>query len=277
MTDTMLKIIKQLAPVGLVAARRKKRDERKQEQIAAYWRSQPEVAIASSVDVAVSSIQGLSDEQTRDIAFLENELIPLLGLNNENLQEQPEHLSQFFGKGLHLWQYPKQVAPFLVWLASNAHGIKRYLEIGVRWGGTFILISEFLRRVNPRFEKAIAVDPMAESRLLKHYSKLGRGEYLQAFSTDLIFREVLLKERPEFVFIDGDHSLGAVMHDYDVCSDVCRHIGFHDIDSDSLVETSKFWSFLKRHCSRYDFVEFTDQYPEVNGSFMGIGVLTRKP
>jgi hypothetical protein len=228
------------------------------------------------VDTAVALIQDLSDEQTRDANFLEHDLIPLLGLNNENLQEQPQQLEPFFGKGLHLWQYPKQLAPFLVWLARNGDGIRRYLEIGVRWGGTFIVISEFLRRVNPSFESGIAVDPMAESRLLKRYSTLGRAKYLQAFSTDDIFKEVLCRERPDFVFIDGDHSLSAVMHDYDVCSDACKCIGFHDIASESCMDPTKFWSFAKRHCSQYDFVEFTEQYPEVNGRFMGIGVMTRR-
>lgn len=273
---TMLKIIKNCVPIGIVAARVKRRDDRKQAQINAYWNSQPGVAIESAVDMAIELIQSLSDEQTRSVRFLEHELIPSLGLNNENLHEQPPQLGAFFGKGLHLWQYPKQLAPFLVWLASNAGGIRRYLEIGVRWGGTFIVISEFLRRVNPSFEGSIAVDPMPESRLLKRYSQLGRAEYLQAFSTDDTFKEVLSRERPDFVFVDGDHSLSAVMHDYDVCSDICRYIAFHDICSDGLADTTKFWSFLKRHCCRYDFVEFTDQYPEVTGQFMGIGVMILK-
>ncbi|WP_163153391.1 hypothetical protein [Bradyrhizobium uaiense] len=69
---------------------------------------------------AVVAIAGLSADQRTDVDFLEREFIPALELNDESLREQPSELSASFGKGLHIWQYPSQLAPYLAWLSRNA-------------------------------------------------------------------------------------------------------------------------------------------------------------
>jgi hypothetical protein len=266
-----------LLPKGFHDARARQRLHQKHVRLERYWADLPQHTIAAAVDNATNMIQGLTDEQMRDCAYLEHQLIPRLGLNNENLHEQPPQLSPYFGSGLHVWQYPNQLAPFLVWLATRGESVRRYMEIGVRWGGTFIVISEFLRRVSGRFEKCIAVDPMPPSRLLRRYLELGKVEYVQCFSTDETFRKYVAEEAPDFVFIDGDHTLRVALHDYDVCSEVARYIGFHDIASDGCAETTQLWKFLKRHCQGYEFAEFVDQYPSVDGNFMGIGLMSKNP
>ena len=263
-------------PVGLQKAIRRLNNYRKEERAKTYWASRSKAEIHSAVDSAISLIASLTDHQTRDSVYLETELIPRLGLNNEMLHEQPVHLKDYYGKGLHIWQYPIQFAPFLAWLAANGSGIKKYLEIGVRWGGTFIAVSEFLRRVSPSFERSIAVDPIEPSPLMRRYLELGRADYHQCLSTDTTFSALLDAEKPDFVFIDGDHTMRGVMHDFDVCSRHADHIAFHDVRSDGCVDTTLFWSFLQHHATKYESCDFVEQYDSVKGGFMGIGVLTRR-
>lgn len=268
-------IFELLQPVGLQKALRKYANYRKERRVERYWASLSSETIKCAVDNAITLIGSLTDAQIRDVDFLEKSLLPRLGLNNEMLHEQPLHLKDFYGKGLHIWQYPIQFAPFLAWLSKNCSSMEKYLEIGVRWGGTFIAVSEFLRRVSPGFNLSIAIDPIAPSPLMRRYLELGRAEYRQCLSTDDTFKRLIDSERPDFVFIDGDHTLKGVMHDFDICSSA-DVLAFHDITSDGCVDTTAFWSFLKRHATSFESCEFADQYETVAGRFMGIGVLRRK-
>ena len=269
-------IFELLQPVGFQKALRRYANYSRERRVDRYWSSLSDESIKIAVDNAITLIGSLTDAQLRDIDFLEKSLLPRLGLNNEMLHEQPLHLKDCYGKGLHIWQYPIQFAPFLAWLAENGSGIKKYLEIGVRWGGTFIAVSEFLRRVSPVFELSIAVDPIEPSPLMRRYLKLGRADYHQCLSTDATFSALLDAEKPDFVFIDGDHTMRGVMHDFDVCSRHADLIAFHDIRSDGCLDTTLFWSFLQHHATKYESCEFVKQYDSVKGVFMGIGVLTRR-
>ena len=67
----------------------------------------------------------------RDEAELRR-LLAAVGLNNELQVEIPPELSANAGYGLLLWQYPNQFAPYL--LEAARHGVRRYLEVGVRHG-----------------------------------------------------------------------------------------------------------------------------------------------
>ena len=66
-----------------------------------------------SVQSAIDLIGALSAQQSADAWFLEHELIPALGLNDELLHEQPPQLFPSLGQGLHLWQYPNQLGRYL--------------------------------------------------------------------------------------------------------------------------------------------------------------------
>jgi cephalosporin hydroxylase len=269
-------LLQLLQPEGVRIALARYKAYRKEMRARQYWTSLSEKSIKAAVDNAIQAISDLTDNNVVDSVFLENELIPKLGLNNEMLHEQPTHLREHFGKGLHIWQYPKQFGPFLAWIARHGAEVQKYLEIGVRWGGAFIVVSEFMRRVSPGFKTSIAVDPIEPSPLMQRYVELGRAEYRQYFSTEAQFRSLIDSERPDFVFIDGDHTLKGVMHDFDVCRSGAHLIAFHDVMSDGCVDTTFFWSFLKRHATGFDHFEFTDQYDSVAGNFMGIGALLRK-
>jgi hypothetical protein len=130
-------IVRPFVPAGLIElnSRRNSRRQHEAERHRELLRRQEFEKQRDIVYKTVAAIGALTDSQCVDANFLENIFIPALGLNDEFLNEQPPELSARFRKGLHLWQYPSQLAGYLVWLARNAAGIESYLEIGCRWGG----------------------------------------------------------------------------------------------------------------------------------------------
>ena len=234
--------------------------------------------IVDNVASTVDKIRAVPAHKRFDVPFIEHELIPELGLNNEQLPEQPQELSNFFGKGIHIFQYPSQLARYLVWLSFNAKGMRSYMEIGCRWGGTFIVVTEWLRMLNgEELDYAVAVDPINESPFVRRYREIAGFPvlYLQMFSTSPEFLEFSKASKPDMVFIDGDHSMAGVMTDHANARRFAKIIGHHDVSSDSCPDTTMFWQYLKFAEDRFEAAEFTQQYASVNGNFLGIGVLKR--
>ena len=234
------------------------------------------------VPEAMTLVQSVPDSRLRDVTYLEQELIPALGLNDENLQEQPEELSQFFGRGLHIFQYPNQLARYMVWLAEQASDTRTYVEIGSRWGGTFILVCEWLRRIGAPLDGAIAIDPIGETPMLQMYgeclSREGIGfRFIKDSSTSPSVQTLFRETQPDFVFIDGDHSMKGALADHILARKSATIIVHHDIASDACPETTALWNAL-RELENGSFVpmEFIDQYPSVQGSYLGIGALKRR-
>jgi hypothetical protein len=226
-------------------------------------------------------IASLSRERCLDADYLEKQFIPMLGLNDEILSEQPQELSPFFGQGLHLWQYPNQLGPYLVWLATNALKTRVYLEIGCRWGGMFILISEWLRRFSSRLDKVIAVDPIGRTPLIDEYFRQlsttnVQGIFLKDLSTSPAVKEKVHSIKPDFVFVDGDHTLQGALLDHMLAREHAQIVVHHDICSQACPGTTLLWSVLKDlETGQFGATEFVRQYPSVEGNFLGIGVLKR--
>ena len=199
------------------------------------------------------------------------------GLNNEILNEQPVSLSEYYGKGLHIWQYPNQFAPFIKWLS----GIKvdSYLEIGCRRGGAFVIISEILKKNNSNI-RLMACDLIDESDILKEYRDYSNFEYIKANSQDEGLKNVI-GDNVEMIFIDGDHTYDGCYNDWKLFDSNIntKHIVFHDIDSVSCLGVGTIWQDIKKD-SRFEYREFIQQYPiddiPSKNKFLGIGVLSRK-
>jgi hypothetical protein len=246
-------------------------------------RQQRFAGLTASVQEAIDAIAGLSPAQRTDVAFLEREFIPALGLNDEELHEQPPELSASFGRGLHLWQYPNQLAPYLAWLADNCAGITSYMEIGCRWGGMFILIAEWIRNSGADLKTVIALDPIDPTPFITTYFGL-LGErtriaplYLQGYSSTPAAGMHVERLKPDFVFIDGDHSLRGALQDHLLVRPHARIIVHHDIHSRACPDTTLLWTALKEmEAPKFDMFEFTGQYASVNGSYLGIGAMKRR-
>jgi hypothetical protein len=97
-----------MMPVGLIDLRARQAasphaDEARRQAEEAKRRNRLN-GLCGSVQSAIDVFGGLSAQQSFDVSFLEHELIPALGLNDEVLHEQPPEFSASFGRGLHLWQ-----------------------------------------------------------------------------------------------------------------------------------------------------------------------------
>jgi hypothetical protein len=234
--------------------------------------------IVDAVDDTIELIRDLPLKKCYDTEFLEQTFIPRLGLNNENLNEQPPELAHAFGKSLHIFQYPNQLAKYLVWMSHNARETRKYMEIGCRWGGTFILTSEWLKKIGAPLECSIAVDPIRITPFIERYKESSSHAvlYINKLSTDPDFIRQFNVIDPDYVFVDGDHSMRGVMFDHLLVRGNANIIGHHDISSIACPDTTLFWSYLKQGEPGFRHNEFVDQYPSVQGSFLGIGVLKRR-
>lgn len=193
-------------------------------------------------------------------------LLPDLGMNNENLSEMPIELSSYFGKGLKFWQYPNQLNLYLKQLSK--YKINSYLEIGCRWGGTFIITTEFLKKTNQNV-KGYACDINPISDILTEYKNYSDFNYLHMSSFDL--NRNIINNDIDLILIDGDHSYEGLKRDFETSKQFNpKYISFHDISSDVCPGVVKFWNEIKENYTHY---EYTNQYDSVNGSFLGIGLI----
>jgi cephalosporin hydroxylase len=203
-------------------------------------------------------------------------LIVRLGFNIEKLKEQP-YIVKENGGGLRIWQYPNQFSKYLLLLQKQA--ATSYIEIGCRWGGTYILTTEYLKRFN-KVDKSVAVD-IIDSPVATYCSQNGETSFMRASSKSDEFKDYIKNNKFDIVFIDGDHSYGGVTNDYEATKEHGKVFVFHDIVSDACPGVVKFWNELKEKESQtYDFFEFTEQYDDVwentQQKFLGIGVAVKK-
>lgn len=194
-------------------------------------------------------------------------IIPEYGMNGENLNEMPGELSQYYGKGIKFWQYPNQFSKFIKYIHGKP--INSYLEIGCRWGGTFVIVNEILKQTNPNVD-SYACDIIEMQQTLQEYSDYSKFTYLQgnSFSPDTFEK---LPKQIDFVFIDGDHSYEGVTRDFETALKLNpKYVMFHDIANQVCPGVVTFWDEIK---SKYPHHEFVEQYDSVNGNFLGIGVI----
>ncbi len=222
----------------------------------------------------IELIKESSIEDLKRIEYLEK-LIPKLGLNKEVLIEQPEIVKQN-GGGLLIWQYPNQFSRYLSFLQKQE--ISSYLEIGCRWGGTFILTNEYLKKFG-KIKKSLAID-IIDSPVQKYCLKNNETEFWKADSKSDLFKNYMENNFFDLVLIDGDHSYAGVKNDYENTKNKAKIFVFHDIVNNAAEGVVKFWNELKKNKKDYNFFEFKDQYDEVvrktGNTFLGIGVAIKK-
>jgi hypothetical protein len=90
-------------------------------------------------------------------------------------------------------------------------------------------------------------------------------------------QEAVERIRPDFVFIDGDHTLGGALADHMLVRDHAQIIVHHDVCSQACGDTTFLWAALQKlEAPLFEAKEFTAQYESVPGRYLGIGVLRRR-
>lgn len=226
----------------------------------------------------LSRIQLIKNSTLEDLQssnYLEN-LIIKLGFNTEILREQPK-IVQDNGGGLLIWQYPNQFSKYLCLLRQQK--IQSYIEIGCRWGGTFVLTNEYLKMFNT-VNKSVAVD-IIDSPVLDYCLTNYETQFIKKNSQSKEFVTYMKNNYFDLIFIDGDHSYDGVKNDYEISKHSGKIFVFHDIVNDVCPGVVYFWNELKKTASdTYDFFEFVEQYEDVwnntHQKFLGIGVAIKK-
>lgn len=185
----------------------------------------------------------------------------------------------FCDQGLRIWQIPEQFADYLVY--ASTLGIKRYLEIGLAAGGSFIFSTEYLKRFSDDFH-AWGMDPYQYPKLQRFVSSV--EHYFQISSNVTFIKDHsyhigrhLPATQFDLVFVDGDHSFRAVRRDFETFRDRSHTIAFHDILTCKGVMT--LWHLLRQEPG-WEFKEFTrlpaDFYnPDEAWELYGIGLMKK--
>lgn len=236
--------------------------------------------IASNVDIFMEQFQATPDNLLFDVDYLEKFVLEHIGLNNESLGELAPELKEYFGTGLYIWQNPKQFARYMLWLLNNAKNCASYLEIGSRWGGTFIVTCEVLRRINSNFKCAIAADLINKTPFIERYEAIVKNKgvdiiYYKGSSTSDEFVKLAKETKPDMSLIDGDHRIVGALQDHMLIRQLSKIIVHHDACADTCPETTLLWNSLKQLEVGMKFTEFFEQYPSLRGNYFGIGVLSK--
>lgn len=234
------------------------------------------------VQIDLSLVELIRKEDVQSLAdgkFCEKELLPNLGLNDEFKYEFPEYLHPFCGKGMLSWQYPIQFSQYLAQIAQL--NVRSYLEIGVRYGGTFIITVEYLQRFN-QLKHAVGVDVCECPTLDKYKNMNSVAEFVQCSSRSKEFQDILENNGTfDLIFIDGDHSEQGCWDDFQLVKDKANICVFHDIVNEVCIGVSKVWQRLKKeYADDYVFCEYAQQYDSVKNnfgsSFLGLGMIVKK-
>jgi hypothetical protein len=208
-------------------------------------------------------------DQLLDRAWVEN-AICAMGLAREP-GIYPEHLHPFMG-GARIWQYPCQLAPYLIWLSDK--GIRSYCEIGVAYGGTLAATVGYLNRFTP-IERVLVIDD--GSMGLRDAAQLVTESLPHPGMTGVIWERsdspraqtYIDLWTPDLVLIDADHTEEACRADYERVRGA-PFVAFHDICDWSVPGVAMVWAGVEG-----DKVEFTEQYGHAYGrTFFGIGVVS---
>jgi hypothetical protein len=161
-------------------------------------------------------------------------------------------------------------------------GVRRYLEVGSRYGDTFWEVMTSL----PKGSVGVAVDmpggPWGTDKSRKHLERAVADLKRRGYKVSTIFgnsqtdatRKLIVGRGPyDAALLDGDHTLAGVTRDWELYGKIAPLVAFHDIVGTGMqdkvtgspVEVPILWERIKASHQTVEFV--------TPGSLMGIGVV----
>lgn len=225
----------------------------------------------SAIDLTRVSLLREARRERLESADQAEELVCELGLNDEGAEEFPQHLHAHFG-GLRIWQYPSQFGPYLQYVAQL--GVRSYLEVGIRHGGSFVATVEYLQRFSP-LACALGVDVIPAPALAPYAEANPHVQLAWLDSRSAAFRELLRERGPfDLAFVDSHHTEEQCRAEVDLLRRHARMIALHDITNIGWPAVATVWRELLASPA-WECVQFTSQY-EGLGPFMGIGLAIQR-
>lgn len=177
-------------------------------------------------------------------------------------------------------QYDDELDQLIGWFVHL--GVRSYLEIGARYGGSFgrvmMALGERSRGVCVDFPGAEFGDENSPVRLFDTLARLRRrGREVSCVLGPSAAQEVVARVQAfgpfDAVFIDADHRYAAVRLDFEIYAPLARVVALHDIAAPDHVTSRRgtpvgvpqFWAEVK---TRYPYIEI--YRPD---TLMGIGIV----
>jgi hypothetical protein len=224
------------------------------------------------IDLArIDLVRECSPADLSEPDFLED-LVQRLGLNDEALSEFPAELRPFCGHGLRIWQYPIQFGKYLARISSL--GVRSYVEIGIRHGGSFVATVEVLERFGP-LDFALGVD-IIPCPAITRYAIVNPRARFECVNTKSAPFEALLDRLGsiDLVFIDSHHEEAQCRKELSLVSARANMVALHDVCNIGCPDVGKVWRDLRADAT-FECFEYVDQYAGM-GPYMGIGLAVKK-
>jgi cephalosporin hydroxylase len=228
---------------------------------------------ASQIDLSRLALIREKDRTLLSDARELEKLLLELGLNDEGLEEYPESLYPYCGKGLRIWQYPIQFSRYLVDISRL--GMRSYLELGVRHGGTFVATVEYLDKFQP-LDFAIAVDIMPCPSMAEYEQMNPKARFVR-LNTQSVQYQYFLDQQGMFglVLVDSFHEEEQCYAEFASVKKSAQAIAIHDIVNRDFPGVARVWERIKAS-GEFECREYVEQYADVEGPYMGIGLAIRK-
>ncbi|WP_210178230.1 class I SAM-dependent methyltransferase, partial [Methylosinus sp. R-45379] len=234
------------APITLVECNRQSTRAASMEKSISYNETNKSIFTAGDDFDRAATIEFIKRADLDDLRnplFLENIVIPNIGLDRFISQHYPENIRKYCGKNFMACQMPIQLSKYLAYLSGKK--INSYLEIGVAMGGTFVLTVEYLKRFNGEID-AMIIDMNPPGEHLDWYSENGGSfRYLVANTTEPKAANAVMSRKWDLVLIDADHTEEGCWRDYLMAKEFARLIAFHDVVNDLTPGVAAVWKRLK--------------------------------
>lgn len=163
-------------------------------------------------------------------------------------------LKYFLNKSI-FWQNPYELNDFVKFLNNYKIEVNCFLEVGFCQGATF----DVWASIFAESKKRIAIDSSFECSLFKRINDKCFFVKNDSHSQESLMevKNILGKDKLDFLFIDGDHSYDGVKKDYEMYGDLVRLGGvivFHDIAANRCEGVMRFWQEVKNNKEYYEFI-----------------------